>query len=107
MAEDHEMKMKACLDRSAYGADDITTDLEIRKSLQAREKADRATGLYSIATADLDEYKCEYKKKVEPILEEIQHVEESRINFIKYTLEKFYRHQAKLCWDKSAGAMVD
>jgi hypothetical protein len=63
--------------------------------------------LYNIATADLDEYKTDYKRRVEPILEEIQHVEESRINFIKYTLEKFYRHQAKLHWDKKAGDMVE
>ena len=90
-AEEFENKARVGIE-SGSSEDEATVEINMRQAFSLREKADHATGLYSIATADLEEYKKDYKSFIEDIVEEIQHVEESRIHFVKYTLEKFYRH---------------
>lgn len=92
--ESNQQKDKA--EKMMVMADDEKLD-KARKQFQVLSAAAKTAGeRYLQAVGDYNSALAEYERKYPKVMEGLQQSEESRIHFLKYTLEKFMRLQQRL-----------
>ena len=66
------------------------------QTLNVKYKAEIASQDYKKGVDQMNSYLSQFETEYRPILQRLQQGEESRINFMKYSFEKFLKHQGSM-----------
>jgi ABC-type hemin transport system substrate-binding protein len=62
------------------------------QTLNVKYKAELASQEYKKAVEQVNQQLARFSQEYRPVMQRLQQGEESRINFLKYNLEKFMKH---------------